>query len=238
MGAIVLLIISCLTFLSISQLLTFGSFKHRSIAWILSKHSKLFLRALNVSVVGELPKLPFGLIVANHLSYLDVVALAALVPTMFVTSDEMARQPIFGLMARLADCILVDRKRFTTLLKDLKELSILLDKGQLVTLFPEATTSTGNILPFKPTLISAAMHAGVPVIAVAIRYPEVSGKEKLDVFFYGEMEIIPHIWNRIKAGHLQIEIEVCEIVDTSKFKHRKQLCNHVFNLISDKTLKY
>jgi len=226
--------------LSVLRFLPRGSFKLRLINRIQSLHSKLLLKVFNIKVklVGEFPKGNF-LLVSNHLSYLDIPVLSSLVRTMFVTSDEMASSPGFGAFIRYSDCLLVDRKRYTTLLYDLKEMSILLDLGHVITLFPEATTSSGNILPFKPTLMSSATHANVPIVAVAIRYLGLDNNTKDTVFYYGTMEMLPHLTQRIKnKQQLLVEVEVCSVINSQTFKDRKALASFAHQTISSKTLKY
>jgi 1-acyl-sn-glycerol-3-phosphate acyltransferase len=150
------------------------------------------------------------LIISNHLSYLDVIVIAAHFPTLFVTSIDLpASSLLLRLVARAAGCIFVDRVKATTLLRDIKEISILLASGYNVTFFPEATTSaTGRVLPFKSALFTCSAHSGVDVLALALRYPNLENKD--EVYFHSGAQLVPHLSKLLWQGrNIEVEVLVC-----------------------------
>lgn len=214
------------------NLLCWGDFKRKLANFLVSVHSRWLLKALDfkVTVIGDLPK-GNHLIISNHLSYADIFVIASLLPSVFVTSQDVGRDLVSGTIVRLAGCLLVDRKRFTTLIGDIKEMSILLDKGFNVVLFPEATTSTGNILPFKPALITAAEHGGVPVLSLALRYNNLK-----KIVYSGTSSLIPHLLDFLQTDNLGVEVEVCDVSHPRGC--RKETAKRLHGTIKEKTHKY
>jgi len=192
--------------------------------------SRLFLKIVGarVQVHGELPS-GTCLVVANHLSYVDIFAINALLPTVFVTSEDLvAGNWIIRWVAKAAGCIYVDRLKRTTLLKDIKEISILLAEGRSVVVFPEATTTNGQMLPFKPALMTCAGHGGVPVLALALRYSGVADTD--DIYFYGGMELLEHIHKLLGLRGFDVDITVCGVFECGR--DRKAFAEMVRGVIS------
>src|SRR5690349_11505077 len=116
------------------------------------------LRIFNAEVrsTGKVPKT--GLLVSNHLGYLDILALSGLTPSVFVAKRDVRHWPVFGWFARLGGTLFADRERRLQVGELTKELRSVLDSGTLVILFPEGTSSDGQtVLPFKSSLLEPAM---------------------------------------------------------------------------------
>lgn len=151
------------------------------------------LRRLSISVEcsGEMPA--DGLIVANHLSYLDILALSALAPFVFVAKKEVRAWPIFGWIAAKAGTLFVDRERRLDTGKVNESVGEALRAGLRVVLFPEGTSSDGSsVLPFRPSLFEPALIAGVAVTPAFISYSASSGSVGNDVCYWGKMTFVPH----------------------------------------------
>jgi len=141
--------------------------------------------------------LPFtGLLVANHLSYLDIIVLAALRPCVFVSKMEVHAWPIFGDCARLGGTIFVNRSRRGMVASVAGQIGAALDAGLLVVLFPEGTSSGGaSVLPFKSSLLEPAVHHPCPVIAAAISYTVAEGSVVNEICYWRDMTLLPHLLN-------------------------------------------
>jgi len=138
--------------------------------------ARLFLRAigLRLTLTGRLPP-PGVMVVANHLSYLDIPVLAACLPTLFLSKVEISRWPMIGFFARAAGTLFIDRDQSRDTGRVFGELSVWLRAGERITWFPESTTSPGaTVAPFKPALFQAAIRAGVPCHPVTLR-PSIPG---------------------------------------------------------------
>lgn len=165
-----------------------------------------------------------GLLVANHLSYLDIMILSAIIPCVFVAKREIERWPIFGFMSRMAGTIFLDRERRAETRFAQEEMERRLSEGLTVVLFPEATSSDGtSVLPFRPALFQAAINTGAAISAARIRYQVSSGRAETDVCYWGEMEMVPHVTKLLSkeriTGHVQFRERAQHFTDR---KHAAQ----------------
>lgn len=127
---------------------------------------------LSVRVVGQ-PLARDVLFVANHISWLDILALGGATGAAFVSKDDVARWPVIGWLAREAGTIFVHRQSRAGVRGQADALAMALARGRPVALFPEGTTGRGDaLLPFRASLLAAAADApaGVRVQPVAIDY--------------------------------------------------------------------
>lgn len=137
-----------------------------------------------------------GLLVANHLSYLDIIALAALRPCVFVSKNEVRAWPIFGQCAALGGTIFVDRTRRGEVAGVAGQMRAALAEDLLIVLFPEGTSSGGtNVLPFRSSLLEPALQLGCPVTAAAIAYRLDHGSVPDEICYWRDMTLLPHLLN-------------------------------------------
>jgi 1-acyl-sn-glycerol-3-phosphate acyltransferase len=119
---------------------------------------------------GALPR-PGTLLVANHVSWLDVVALLAVTPVRLVAKCEVRGWPGIGALAAVTGAIFLDRGRPKTLPGTVAEVTAALRAGRSVAVFPEGTTFCGGRRGrFRPAMFQAAVDAGAPVVPVSIGY--------------------------------------------------------------------
>lgn len=119
---------------------------------------------------GTAPPSP-AFLVANHLSWVDILVLGAHLGPTFVSKHEIARWPLLGHLSRVTGTIFVDRGRRRDTLRVLREIDRAIDEGATVLLFPEGTSSRGGaVRPLKPALLEWAVQRDYPVHAVALGY--------------------------------------------------------------------
>lgn len=192
------------------------------------------LRA-TIVVRGQIAEQRPLLLVANHASYVDIVALGARVPGTFVSKAEVRGWPGIGFLAIIARTVFVDRRpRSAGVQRD--QISARLLEGEPLILFPEGTSSDGNrVLPFKSALFAVAertVDGLTPVIQpVAITYTGAGGlpmgyARRATYAWYGDMELAPHLWDLMSAGPFTVEIDFLPPVDPTTFTHRKDLARH------------
>jgi 1-acyl-sn-glycerol-3-phosphate acyltransferase len=139
-----------------------------------------------------------GLVVANHLSYLDILILAAAVPCFFIAKMEIGSWPIFGKAGRAGGTIFLDRSSLASANAVAGEIVERFKLPVPVLLFPEGTTSDGSqLLPFRSRLIDPATVAGAPVTAAAIRYVIDGGIEERELCWIGDAAFLPHLWKTL-----------------------------------------
>ncbi len=147
---------------------------------------------IKVHVTGRLPS--EGLVVCNHLSYLDILAIAAQGSMVFVSKSDVRKWPAIGGLLECAGTILAERGRPLSASHTTGQIRRVLDAGVPVLLFPEGTSSDGaEVLPFKPTLLQAALDAGAPITPAAIRYVVDGGDAARDVCYWGDATFFPHL---------------------------------------------
>src|SRR5215213_7796337 len=122
----------------------------------------LWLFDLRVVVDGFAPQGGPMLVLANHVSWLDIPVLASLRPLSFVAKSEVAGWPVIGLFAKLQRCVFLDRARRSATVQANAAIARRLARGEVIVLFPEGTSSDGNrVLPFRSSLVGAARTAFV-----------------------------------------------------------------------------
>jgi len=135
------------------------------------------------------------MIVANHVSWLDIYALNAICPARFVAKSEIGRWPLIGLFARQCGTVFIDRARRRDILRVNALLTALLREGTTVAVFPEGTTSVGDtVLPFRPPLLQSAVACDARLQAVAIRYENADGSPCRHASFVGDTTFGATLW--------------------------------------------
>jgi len=137
-----------------------------------------------------------GLIVSNHLSYVDIAALGSSCPCAFVSKAEVRAWPFIGWAAELAGTVFVRRAHRSEVTGQVEDLKHALARGVPVVLFPEGTSTDGaTVLPFRSALLQAALETGCDVTPVALRYrADPPGDTVRDICWWGGLGFVPHVW--------------------------------------------
>jgi 1-acyl-sn-glycerol-3-phosphate acyltransferase len=146
------------------------------------------------TVEGQPPD--HGLVVANHLSYLDICIFSAIMPCCFVSKLEVNRWPFFGKAARVGGTIFLDRSSLASANVVSDIISERLAYSIPVLLFPEGTSTDGSeVLRFHSRLIHPATELGAPITAAAIRYIPGGNIDERELCWFGDNSFLPHLWN-------------------------------------------
>lgn len=177
-----------------------------------------------------------GLVVSNHLSYLDIFLLSAALRTRFLSKAEVANWPVMGLVARTSGTLFVDRERRRDLPRVVAEIQGVLERGQGVVFFPEGTSSPGReVLPFKPSLFEVAIRTGATVYCASLTYstPPTDPPAHMAVCWWGDMEFIGHLFQLLRIPRTRARIVFApETLDPSESKDRKDLAEAAHELVS------
>ena len=160
------------------------------------------------------------LILANHVSWLDICVISAVAPTVFVAKDEIAGWPVFGWLAKLQRSIFIDRQARHRTGAATQEIADRMLGGDAVVLFAEGTSSNGtHILPFRSALIGAVHHAlgktthhdSVTVQPLSLAYIGWAGLPigralRDRVAWYGDIDLIPHLIRVLASGAIDVTI--------------------------------
>jgi lyso-ornithine lipid O-acyltransferase len=148
-----------------------------------------------------------GLIVSNHLSYLDIPVFAAAAPCVFVAKREVLNWPVFGFFARCGGTIFIDRQSRGSTDEAARQMIDVLRKGVAVLLFPEGTSTDGSkVLRFHPSLLEPAIALGKAIVPAAIGY-RMPGAEERDLCYYGDVHFAPHLRQLLGCTGIFTEIE-------------------------------
>jgi 1-acyl-sn-glycerol-3-phosphate acyltransferase len=182
-------------------------FRQVRIAW-LQRSARRALRVLNARYSANGPIPARGLLVCNHLTYLDILVLAAMTPAVFVSRSDVKYWPVFGWAAVLAGTIFVNRQRRTQVGEISSQMRQALDSGALVVLFPEGTSSDAStILPFKTSLLEPAIGSPHPLSIGLLRYAVDEGDVSRDICYWGDMNFVPHLFNLLNLPGFEARVE-------------------------------
>lgn len=144
-----------------------------------------------------------ALMLANHLSWLDVLVLATQSRAGFVAKAEVAHWPLLGWLAGIGGTEFVRRGSHGDVKRVLARMVVRLAAGGSLTLFPEGTSTDSKLpLRFRPRLLQAAVDAGVPVQPVALYY----GAQTPAVAFVGEDSFLSHLWRLLATEPVLAEV--------------------------------
>lgn len=166
-------------------------------AWIQRWWARGVRRALGVELrVEGRPPEQATLVVANHLSYLDILVLGSITPGRFVAKSEIAGWPVFGELSRSVGTLFISQKKRRDVLRVAEEMERTLTAGVPVILFPEAAASRGaTIAPFKSSLLEPLVRLGLPARVAAIRYesPGSTVAPAWTMCWWGGMQLWKHV---------------------------------------------
>ena len=176
--------------------------------------ARRWLRVLGVSVtqVGVPPQ--SGLLVSNHVGYLDILVLGTVQPRVFVAKSETRAWSLFGALIRRAGTVFIRRDRVHDLRRVLGELPppverLPVEESVVVAFFPEATSTDGStVLPFRPALLAPAVRRGWPVTPAWLGFTleDGGGTAADEVCWWGETALAPHLLNLFSKRRIHARV--------------------------------
>ena len=154
-----------------------------------------------------------GLVVCNHLSYIDILVLSAAMPCFFVAKIEIGGWPFFGKAARSGGTIFVDRSSLASAQSVAEQMTerLMLPIPIPVLLFPEGTSTDGSeVIRFHSRLIDPATSLRVPITTVAIRYAIEDGTEERELCWYGDETFVNHLWKVLGVAGFEADLRFGE----------------------------
>jgi 1-acyl-sn-glycerol-3-phosphate acyltransferase len=194
---------------------------------LIQRWSAGLLRLLRVEcrIDGELAARSGGnvLVVANHVSWLDIFVLNALHPVRFVAKAELARWPVAGRMVRDAGTLFIERGRRRDTHRVNRVVSEALAQGDVVAVFPEGTTSDGTrLLPFKSSLLQPIVEAEGHVQPLAIRYRSADGRVTTAPSYVGDDPFLASFWRVCGMRSMVVEVRALPCMP-AQGRHRRRL---------------
>jgi 1-acyl-sn-glycerol-3-phosphate acyltransferase len=169
------------------------------------------------------PDTKHNVLVANHVSWLDIFVINAMEPCRFVAKSDIRDWPVLGYIARSVNTVFIARGKARDVRNAFHNLVESLKAGDRVAFFPEGTTSAqGAILPFHANLFEAAIDANVPVQPVALRYLDPQGKLYSGANFIGDMGFVESLLIILKGPTIRAQIIVLPSI-SSDIGNRRML---------------
>jgi 1-acyl-sn-glycerol-3-phosphate acyltransferase len=193
-----------------------------SVAWILG---------IKVKVTGDADNFSGGLIVSNHLGYIDVFVHASLFPIRFTPKADIRKWPLLGHYVGVSRPIWIDRSSRHKSHKTAKEFEATMAHGIPLLVYPEGTSTDGlhGVLPFKSTAFESVTDKKFPILPILITYkPTEDGKP---VAWYGDMTMLPHLWRVLGYRSITAEVHILpQVVPAGQ--NRKELAAQVHKIMA------
>jgi lyso-ornithine lipid O-acyltransferase len=194
-------------------------------AW-LHRASGRTLRFFQIKARATGPVPAHGLLISNHLSYLDILVLSSLTPAVFVSKHDVKFWPVFGQFAVLGGTVFVDRARRFQVGQVNDEITTALQQGALVVLFPEGTSTNGqDILPFKSSLLEPATNPAWPLSVSWIHYEIADGDASEEVCYWGDHTFFPHMLNLLSKRDVRATVHFGQFSERNR--DRKELAQQL-----------
>ena len=165
---------------------------------------------LKLKIVGDVPKR--GLLVSNHVSWMDIPVLSAACPVSFIAKREVATWPLFGRLAKLQGSEFIDRLNRYSTGSSASRLKDRLARGEILVLFPEGTSGNGRrLLPFKSAYFGAIEGDAVPITSVTLIYMSRHGlpltqRQWGTVSWMGDQSLLPNLWHVLHQGPQSVKV--------------------------------
>ena len=202
-----------------------------------SHYSRRALRLLNIRVktARQREQREHGhdcrLVVANHVSWVDILVLSSLLPSVFVTSVELKRTFFLGMLARISGCLFVERRSPSGIRREIDSITGVLRDGIRIVLFPEGTTSNGEaVRSFKGSLFDTAIRARVNIRPVCLCYRRVDA-EPVDsrnrdrIYYYGGARFFQHLPRVLALRSVDVDVSILRALQPPDYPSRKELAS-------------
>lgn len=174
--------------------------------------SQQMLRIIGVTVRtgGDAPASGPLLLVANHISWLDILVLNAVRPARFVSKADVKRWPLLGTLITGAGTLYIERESRRDAMRVVHHMVEALREGDVLAVFPEGTTGDGReLLPFHANVLQAPIAAPAPVQPVALAYLDAATGQRSDAPTYiGDTTLMTSLWRTFSSPPLVAAVQL------------------------------
>jgi 1-acyl-sn-glycerol-3-phosphate acyltransferase len=204
--------------------------RHARIQWWSAK----LLRLIGITLHAHgTPRPGAKLVVSNHVSWLDIAAIHAVIPEAhFVSKADVKQWPLIGKLVAGAGTLFIEREKKRDALRVVHQMAAALQAGDTVAVFPEGTTGDGRtLLPFHANLLHAAVTTATPVQPVVLRFFDAQHTISPLAEFLGETTLAQSAWRFVCAHGLNVEVKVLTAQGTAH-ADRRALATHLRETIA------
>lgn len=185
-----------------------------------------FILGMRIETRGQMSNSIPTLFLCNHMSYLDTISIASVIPTDFVAKAEVADWPLFGYLTKLQGTVFIDRRNKKGTAEQGAAMIKIMREQKNIVLFPEGTSTNGSeVKYFKSGLLQSVLN--MSDIDVMIQPVSIAcyGKNGIQnrYAWYGDMTLMPHLWTVFETSGLHVRITFHEPFKASRFSDRKEL---------------
>ena len=168
------------------------------------------------------------LMVANHISWMDIIVIQSIKPSIFVAKSDVASWPLFGWVAQMTGTIFIKREKVSDIKKALKKMKRRLIKRS-VCIFPEGTSTSGRyLLPFKSNLFQSSIDTNKSILPLCLRYKQ-KGMYSDKVAFIDDMSLVDSIIKIKNENDMSVEVDVLQPIRPRG--NRKELAVYVQEIL-------
>ncbi len=192
----------------------------------------LALAGVHLRVVGQPPLTGPVMLVANHISWLDIPVMHAARHCRFVSKSDVKGWPLIGTLATAAGTLYIERSSRRDALRMVRSMQEALERGEVLAVFPEGTTGDGRaMLPFHANLIQAAVAAQSPVQPVGLRFADrATGATSFAPSYIGDETLLGSIWRTLSAPAIEAVVTYGE-PETSQGRDRREWATRLQSVV-------
>ena len=192
--------------------------------------SQQLLACLGISlrVLGQPPVGGPVMLVANHISWLDIPVMHAARHCCFISKSDVQGWPLIGTLATAAGTLYIERSSRRDAMRMVRTMQEALQRNEVLGVFPEGTTGDGRaMLPFHANLLQAAVAADAPVVPVGLRFVDkASGATSFAPSYIGDETLLGSIWRTLSAPAIEAVVTYGE-PETSQGRDRREWATHL-----------
>lgn len=200
--------------------------------------SRILLSIVGVKLASHGETIEPGcLLVANHVSWLDIFVINALAPSAFISKAEVRQWPLIGMLSARNETVFLKRGSRGHAQIVSQEIGSILNAGRNAALFPEGTTTDGrDVLHFHAALLQPAIDAARPVQALAIVYRDLNGHQSLAPAYDGDISMMQCLRNIIGSEGLVAHVHAAEPIPGNSGKTRKEIAQEARSFIRERII--
>lgn len=191
----------------------------------ITRWSRRLLQILHVRVrcVDEPERWPArSMIVANHISWIDVVAVLSVAPCVFVAKSEIRAWPVIGWLVAAVGTLFIERDKKSHVRATNERIVAAIESGQTIAVCPEGTTTYGDsLLAFRPALFQPAIMAQATLQPVALRYLDRTDTPTRAAAYVGEMSLLDSVWRVVSEPRMTLELAFAEPIAAGSSDRRE-----------------
>lgn len=192
----------------------------------------LALLDIRIEFAGDPARIGTSLLVANHVSFIDIFVIDAILPSTFVAKSDVAKWPLIGWLCRRTDTVFIERGSRKAAHRTRQQMLTALGAGRRLAIFPEGTTTAGDrLLPFHAALFQSAIDAAVPLHALALSYHGADGLRSAAPAYIDDISLLACLTAVLEARGLTVHVALAASF-APPLADRRHLAHHAHQAVA------